>query len=61
MFQPLKKRIAITLDQDILDAVDKEKSSVGRSRSNYINHVLRCVLLDNVDEAGDAVRGENAV
>ena len=59
VFSTLKKRIGITLDDTVLDAVDQEKSLVGRSRSNYINHILKTVLIANIDGAGDDVRKEN--
>jgi len=55
-FSPPKKRIGITLDTEILKKVDEEKDAVGRSRSNYINHILRCVLIGNTDNAGEEIR-----
>lgn len=54
--KPLKERISITIDNDLLERLRYEAERDDRSLSQYINLVLR-KHIHNLDKGGKEVRG----
>ena len=50
--KPLKEKISITIDSDILEMIKKKAENDDRSLSQYINLVLKKHIIDGGENLG---------